>query len=335
MAARRGQKIKLFYIVDILKKYSDEDHPLTATEICDKLAAVGVTAERKAVYDDINQLMDYGFDIIKTHIPKSGFFLGSREFEIPEIYLLSDAVRAARFITPKKSRELISKLDSMLSVHQIKSRGNKIYFDSVGKTKNEEIFYNIDIISHAIENNHKITFKHITKSFGENKEIVTNIKERTISPYALTWQDDYYYLIGNYDKYDNLIHFRVDRMKSVNETDSTARHFSEVSEYKDVFDIADYTNKLFGMFTGNTEEIVFRCNKSVLEQVTDRFSDEIFIRNVTDTHFDVTVNAVVSEAITTWIMNYVDKIEVISPSHLRDMITKRAENILSMYKDEK
>lgn len=334
MAARRGQKIKLFYIIDILKKHSDEEHPITATEICEKLLLNGVTAERKAIYDDINQLVDYGFDIIRTHTPRSGFFLGSREFEIPEIYLLSDAVRSARFITPKKSRELISKLDSMLSVYQINARGKNVYFDNVGKTKNEEIFYSIDVINRAIENGHKISFKYLTKSLGEGKEIVTNIKERTVSPYALTWQDDHYYLIGNYDKYDNLMHLRVDRMKGVSETNTPLRHFSEVSEYKDVFDVANYTNRLFSMYGGKNENIDLRCSKEILEQVTDRFSEEIFIRNVTDTHFDVTVNVVVSNAITTWIMNYADKIEVISPMYLRDMICDRAESILSVYKDK-
>lgn len=334
MAARRGQKIKLFYIIDILKRYSDEEHPITATEICEKLSAKGVTAERKAIYDDINQLVDYGFDIIRTYSPRSGFFLGSREFEIPEIHLLSDAVRAARFITPKKTRELISKLDAMLSMYQINARGKNIYFDSVGKTKNEEIFYNIDVINRAIENRHKITLKYVNKSLSDSKEIISNVKEHTISPYALAWQDEYYYLIGNYDKYDNLLHLRVDRMKSVKETDLPSRHFSEVSEYKDVFDVADYTNKLFSMFGGKEEKIDLRCSRKILEQVIDRFSDDVFIRNVTDTHFDVTVNVVVSDAIATWIMNYADKIEVVSPEYIRDMITNRANSILSVYEDK-
>lgn len=331
MAARRGQKIKLFYIVDILKKYSDENHPLTATEICEKLLSNGVTAERKAIYDDMNQLIDYGFDVIKTHTPKAGFFLGAREFEVPEIYLLCDAVRAARFITPKKSRELIAKLDSMLSTYQINARGKNVYFDNVGKTKNEEIFYNIDVINRAIENNHKISFKYLTKTLGDNREIITNIKERVISPYALTWQDDHYYLIGNYDKYDNLIHLRVDRMKAVNEANEAVRHFSEVSEYKDIFDIADYTNKLFGMFGGKTEKIDLRCSRKILEPVLDRFTEDIFIRNITDTHFDISVNVVVSDAIATWIMNYGENIEVVSPQYLREMITNKAKSVLSVY----
>ena len=126
MAARRGQKLKLLYILDILRKYTDEEHPMNATDICKELEKLSVTAERKSVYDDIEQLIYYGADIIKTRVPKNGFYLGSREFELPEIFLLTDAVRAAKFISTKKTRTLISKLDSMLSVYQLNNRTKKI-----------------------------------------------------------------------------------------------------------------------------------------------------------------------------------------------------------------
>jgi len=331
MAARSGQKIKLFYIADILKKYTDEEHPIPATEICDKLAQMGVTAERKAIYDDIEQLMDYGFDIVKTRVPKSGYFLGSRQFEIPEIYLLADAVRTAKFITPKKSRELVSKLQDMLSIYQTTSIENGIYIDSDSKCTNEEIFYNIDTVSRAIKEKKKIIFKYGVRNLEADRTIKIAFKERTISPYALTWQDDHYYLIGNYEKYDNLVHFRIDRMRSVTETDEFWRPFSEVCEYKDVFDVADYTKRLFNMYGGKVDNVDLKCKREVLEQITDRFGDKIFVRNITDTHFTFTAKAVVSDAFVTWIMNYGDKVTVISPDYLIEKIKKRATDILSLY----
>lgn len=330
MAARRGQKVKLLHIIDILKKYTDEEHPLSATQICEKLEDVGVTAERKAIYDDIECLIGFGYDIIQTRTPKSGYFLGSREFELPEIYLLGDAVRTAKFISTKKTRELTGKLEGMLSIYQHREKG--IYIDGSDKTHNEEIFYNIDAIGRAIENRRKITFKYGTRSLAENREIVTSYKMRTISPYAMTWQDDHYYLIGNYDKYDNLIHFRIDRMRAVTEINEPWRHYSEVSEYKDTFDVADYTRKLFGMFVGKEQKVELRCKRDILEQVADRFGENVFIKNVTDTHFDLGVDAALSEALVTWITNYGDGIEVLSPQSLRDMIKSRAEKILSLYK---
>jgi len=331
MAARQGQKLKQFYIIDILKKYTDEDHPMPATEICDRLAKLGVTAERKSVYNDIEQLIDYGFDIIQTRVPKAGYFLGSRQFEVPEIYLLADAVRTAKFITPKKTRELVSKLQDMLSIYQTTSIENGIYIDSESKCTNEEIFYSIDAISRAIGNKKKITFKYGVRTLLPDRSIKVSYKERKISPYALTWQDDHYYLIGNYEKYDNLAHFRIDRMRSVEQIDEPYRPFKEVSSYKDIFDVADYTKRLFNMYGGKLENVDLRCKIEILEQITDRFGDKIFVRDVTDTHFAFTTKAVISDAFVTWLMNYGEKIEVISPNFLKEKIKQRAEEILKIY----
>ncbi len=332
MAARRGQKVKLLYIIKILTELTDEEHPLSATEICEKLSAYDITAERKAIYDDIECLISFGYDIIQTRVPKNGYFLASRDFELPEVFLLGDAVRTAKFISEKKTRELTSKLDRLLSKHQSKRNISAIYIDSSNKTKNEELFYNIDRINTAIEEGKKIRFTYSKRVLHEGRQITTESKTRTVSPYAMTWQFDYYYLIGNYEKYDNLMNLRIDRIHSVEILDEPMRHFSEVSDYRDTFDVADYTKKLFGMFGGNTQEIKLRCSNKMLEQVTDRFGDKIFITNVTDATFDFTAKAAVSDALATWIMNYGANIEVITPTELRQKIIDRAERILEIYK---
>ena len=145
MAARFGQKLKLLYIIEILKKYTDEEHPMNANELCDLLEQKGISAERKAIYNDIEMLIYYGWDIIKTRVPKSGYFLGSREFELPEIYLLADAVRSADFITIKKTRELLNKIESFLSVHQAAKNQKTVYVSPRYKCKNEAIYYNKNI----------------------------------------------------------------------------------------------------------------------------------------------------------------------------------------------
>ncbi len=333
MAARSGQKLKLLYIVDILRKYSDEDHPISAAEICSKLSLFNVTAERKSVYNDIEQLIFYGYDIIKTRTPKTGFFLASREFEIPEISLLTDAVKTAKFISAKKTRELISKLEAMQSVYQLNSLNKGIYFDVDSKTKNEEIYYTIDTVSRAIENKKQIKFEYNIRTINENKEITISSSQKIISPYAMTWQDDHYYLIGNYEKYDNLIHLRIDRMHKVEITDKNSRSFSEVSDYKSVFDVADYTKRLFGMYTGNIENIELKCSREILEQVVDRFGDSIFITKLTDKTFNINYKAVVSEALVTWIINFGNKIEAVSPENLRKMVKERLISVIELYEN--
>lgn len=331
MGRKSGQKIKLIKIIEVLSKYTDDEHILNATQICEYLEKDGIEAERKAIYNDIDVLIDYGYDIVKSTAPKSGYFLASRKFELPEIYLLSDAITSAKFISAKKTRELVSKLDSMLSVYQAKKREKGIFFDLKDKCNNEEIYYNIDKISYAIERRKKISFTYFARELSNDREIIKKEKEMVISPYALVWQDDHYYVIGNYSKYDNLIHMRVDRMKSVESLDENVRHFSEVSCYKEYFDIADYTNKLFSMYGGELVEIEFSCNKKILEQVVDRFSDSIFIKNVTENEFCFSTKVALSDALVTWIMNYGDKLSVRSPEKLKKMICDRANEILRKY----
>lgn len=331
MAARRGQKLKLLYIVKILTQLTDEEHPMSATEICEHLAECGVTAERKSIYNDIECLVSFGYDIIFTRTPKNGYFLASREFELPEIFLLCDAVRTAKFISEKKTRELTAKLDGLISKYQSKRNIHGIYIDSSNKTHNEELFYNIDSINTAITEGKKIKFTYSKRVLQEGKNIVTESKTRIVSPYAMTWQFDYYYLIGNYEKYDNLMNLRIDRIHSVEILDEPIRHFSEVSDYSDTFDVADYTKKLFGMFGGNTQEIKLRCSNKLLEQVTDRFGENIFITNVNEKTFDFTAKAAVSEGLVTWIMNYGDNIKVIKPDDLKQKIIDRADKILKIY----
>lgn len=333
MAARRGQKLKLLYIVKILTQLTDEEHPMSATEICERLAEYGVTAERKSIYNDIECLVSFGYDIIFTRTPKNGYFLASREFELPEIFLLCDAVRTAKFISEKKTRELTAKLDGLISKYQSKRNIHGIYIDSSNKTHNEELFYNIDSINTAITEGKKIKFTYSKRVLQEGKNIITESKTRIVSPYAMTWQFDYYYLIGNYEKYDNLMNLRIDRIHSVEILDEPIRHFSEVSDYSDTFDVADYTKKLFGMFGGNTQEIKLRCSNKLLEQVTDRFGENIFITNVNEKTFDFTAKAAVSEGLVTWIMNYGDDIKVIKPDDLKQKIIDRADKILSLYKN--
>lgn len=331
MPKSTGQKLKLIRVLDILRKYSDEEHPLTAAKICEYLVADGIEAERKSVYADIEALTDYGYDIIRSFSPK-GFFLASRDFEEAEIYLLTDAVRTARFISTKKTRELIKKLDSMLSEGQRKKRAKDIYFNPLQKCNNEEIFYTIDSLSSAIANFCKVKFSYISREL-DGREFVDAKKQMAVSPYALTWQDDHYYLICNYSKYDNLMHLRLDRISKIEILNEKSRHFSEVSEYTEFFDIADYTNRLFGMHSGELQTIELCCKREIAKTVADRFTENIFITNVTENEFCFSYKAAVSDALVTFILNYGDSIKVLKPQNLADMVISRAKKVLNLYEN--
>ena len=331
MAARLNQKLKILYILDILKKYSDEETPINATEICEKLFSLGVTAERKSIYSDIDALIDYGYDIIKTRTPRFGYFLAEREFELPEIYLLADAVRSADFITPKKTRELLLKFDSLLSVNQAAKHRRTTYISAQHKGKNEEIFYNIDKINSATEKGVKIKTTYCKRKLLPNKKIVTEEKELIISPYATLWQNDHYYLVGNNEKYDNLIHLRLERMKHIEITNIPARPFCEVSEYSDRFDVADYAAKTFNMFGGQSTEVEFRCSNDKLEQIIDRFSEEITVYKLTEKDFCFRTTVIESEGLINWILSFGADIEVLNPQTLREKICNRINALKEIY----
>ena len=331
MEARIGSKLKILYIVDILRKFSDEENPINASEICEKLNDFGIRAERKAIYDDIENLILYGYDIIKTRTPRAGYFLASREFELPEIYLLTDAVQSADFITPKKTRELVAKLEAMMSKEQARARENSIYIEYKNKCDNEEIYLSIDTLRLAIETGKKVTLKYRTRQIDENRKITVKEREFKLSPYALIWMEDHYYLVCNNEKYDNLMHLRLDRMKSVRCTDDKYRHFSEVCDYKERFDTSDYALKTFNMFGGELCEIELSCNTKILEQVIDRFGDKIHIIGVEDGRFSFRIKGLISEGLVGWIMEFGGDIEVVAPQSLRDMIIQKIEFLEKMY----
>ncbi len=328
---RRNGKLKILYIIDILKKYSDEEHPINATEICNYLKKYGINAERKAIYDDLDNLIYYGFDIIQTRTPRSGYFLASREFEIPEIYLLTDAVQAGDFITPKKTRELVSKLDAMMSADQARTREKSTYIEYSHKCNNEEIFISIDTLRQAIESGKKVTLHYISRQLGEGRHIVPREKNFKVSPYALIWTDDHYYLVCNNEKYDNLMHLRLDRMKSVTVTEENCRHFSECSNYTEIFNIADYVSKSFNMFVGEQAEIELRCSEKILEQIIDRFSENIHIIERENGRFAFRTKALVSDGLVSWILQYGGDIEIISPPELRGMIKEKIQEVAKLY----
>ncbi len=332
MARTEGQKLKLLYLMEIFRKYSDEEHPLTTPQIIEYLAKHGIEAERKSIYRDIDVLIDYGFDIVKNRGNGGGFFLSSREFEVPEIKLLTDAVQAASFITAKKSRELTQKLDEMLSVYEAKKQKGYSYIDISHKCKNEEIYYTIDNLSRATQKRVKVQLKYVRRRLNDNRTVCMDEKIITVSPYALLWQDDSYYLVCNNEKYDNLMNLRLDRMRSVTLLSEPFRHFSEVSEYKESFDIADYAAKSFNMFCGEPTKIKLRCERELLEQAIDRFGEDIFIYNVQENTFDFDANANLSDGLVSWILQFGKSVEAVAPQSLREMIKNRLSALSEIYR---
>jgi predicted DNA-binding transcriptional regulator YafY len=332
MTGKRNQKKRILVLLEILMKKTDENHPLNARELIDLLAARDILCDRKTIYEDIEALTLSGYDIISTKGSKSGYFLSGREFELPEVALLTDAVLAADFITRKKTNVLVKKLKGLLNDYQAESFAGRTFIDNRNKGNNEEIYYSIDAIERGITEKKKIVFEYLRHSLTNGRTPEATTKKMKVSPYALIWADDHYYLVCNNEKYDNLMHLRLDRMKRVTVTDESFRHFSEVSEYKEEFNTADYSEKVFNMFSGEEQEIVLDCSTDILEQVIDRFSDKIFIRQSAENRFKFSHKACVSDGLVAWIMQFGEKMRVESPEELKAKILNRTLEIQKLYK---
>lgn len=327
--AVQSSKKKIFYVLEILKKYSDDQHPITASEIVEMLKSkYDLIAERKSIYRDIEVLKDCGYSIEK--MGSDGFFLAERDFEPVEIRLLNDAIIGASFITQRKTKELSKKLIKELSVFQSKQIESQTYFDNRVKFTNEHILYVIDTIHTAICENKKITFGYYRKRIVDNKISRIHARDHVISPYALIWSEDKYYLVGNYEKYDTLSHYRLDRMENVTVINEPSRCFQEVSCYKNSFDAGDYVSKTFRMYSGMDEMIDLVCSNDIIEKITDKFGESVHYMSIGKDKFRVRARGFSSQGLVEWLMMLSDRCYIVAPQSLRNEVVERARSIVEM-----
>jgi predicted DNA-binding transcriptional regulator YafY len=324
-------KVRFLELLRLLKEYSDEEHPLSVVQLCELLKREGIESERKSVCRDISLMNTYGFDIIHTRLPHPGYFIAKRDFEVPEVRLLMDAVQAASFITNKKTAELTAKLCGLLSCYQADKVLKQINFEPRVKFENEEIYYNIDAIHHAIAENKKISFIYHHRVIVNQRAPFNEGRKFTVSPYALLWVSDRYYLAGNYEKYDAISNYRLDRMKHAEVTPFEARPLNQVSSYEKYFDTSDYLKKTFNMYNGEQRMIVLRCANGLLETIVDKFGSELEFTCHDDNAFTVRVSVYVSDGLIDWLLQYGDRIVVLSPKSLKDTIIKKIEAMSALY----
>lgn len=329
MSKQPNQKQKLLYILKQLWEQSDEEHPLSVQKIIDRLNKEGIIAERKSIYDDMKQLQDFGFDII--HIRSKvggGYYLGSRIFEAMELKLLVDAVSSSRFISLKKSRELIHKLEIMLSRNEASMLNRQVYVTNRIKTENESLYYQVDEIHQAIHADCRLRFQYLEWSYG--KELVPK-KEGMfyeVSPFALTCKEENYYLIA-YDHMDQKIkHYRVDKMAKSETMEGKKREGQELFEQ---FDLASYTNRTFGMFGGREETVTLDLDRSFMGVVLDRFGKDIYMRKLEDGKIRVRVQVAISNQFFGWLTGLSTGAKLVSPSSVREEYLEYIGTLQKLY----
>lgn len=326
MAKSEGQKLKLLYIVKMLEESSDENHPLSTAEIIAGLEAVGIHSERKTIYDDIAKLCDFGYDIIQNSSRLGGgYYLANREFELPELKLLVDAVQSSRFITTKKSRELIKKLEGKAGKYDAGKLRRQVYVAGRIKTENESIYYNIDNIHRAIQENKQIDFLYL--DWNLKKEMVPRANgQKTVSPWALIWREENYYLAA-YDSEDKIIkHYRVDKMGQVTVLAKEREGLEQFSK----LDPAVYTNRTFGMFGGEEEIVTLEFPNRLVGVVLDRFGREADLRPMSGEVFRIRAKVAVSGQFFGWLAGIGREAKIVSPDTVKEDYGKWLKEILEV-----
>ena len=318
-----NQRLKILYLYRIFLECTDEEHSITMSEIISKLELYGITAARKALYEDIEALKLYGLDIVSSKGVNAGYRVVSREFELPELKLLADAVSSSRFLTEKKSRELLEKLEKLTSVYEAKQIQRQVFIADRVKAINERIYLNVDAIHRAIAEQKKISFRYFDYDISKKKRYREGIK--TCSPYALTWSDERYYLVAHYEKYNNIANFRVDRMESVEILEE------EAEKYPADFKLSEYLKSTFSMFSGEAEEVRLRFEKSLVNSVIDRYGKNITMITDGDEHFTVRVQVKTEhpEPFFGWLLQFGTNAEIVEPLSLREKYKAHLQSVLS------
>ena len=328
MAKGTNQKLKLLYLMKILLEKTDETHGITMPELLTALEAYGISAERKSIYSDIESLRQYGMDIILEKEEKNFcYYVGSRQFELAELKLLVDSVQSAKFITAKKSNELIKKIEGLASKYEASQLQRQVYVAERVKTNNESIYYNIDMLHTAIDANSQINFQYFQWNVNKERELRKNGAVYHVSPWALSWDDENYYLIA-YDSEENKIkHFRVDKMLNIAMTDE----MREGKEMFEKFDIAVYSRKLFGMFDGEEQIVKIECANYLAGVMIDRFGKDVTMIKKDEEHFVVHVKVAVSRQFLSWVMALGEGAKIIGPDTVVLQVRQEINRLMQQY----
>lgn len=324
------QKQKLLYIIEYLKKHSDEAHPVTTPQLIEYLSANGIKAERKSIYDDMETLCEFGFDVIKAGGARGGYFIGERDFELAEVKLLVDLVLSSKFITEKKSRELIKKLEQQVSSYDASRLHRQVVVADRNKASNENIYYSVDVIHEAIAHNVKVRYKYFEWDENKNQRLRKAGDFYEVSPWLLTWEDENYYLMAYDDEANILKYYRVDKMLQIELTNMTRTGSEEFEK----IDVASFSKKTFGMFAGEERTVRLIAENSMTGVLVDRFGQDAAIRKYDDAHVLLRANVAVSPHFFGWLSGFSGKIVIEGPDDIVKDYREYMENILTMYRKD-
>ena len=322
------QKLKLLYLKEYLLKNTDETHAVTVKDMEEYLASCGIKAERKSLYDDMAILAESGLDIVSEKRDRNMWYhVVSREFELSELKLLVDAVLGSRFITERKSDELIRKLESLCSRFDASALDRQMTVAGRIKSMNESIYYNVDKIHTAIRDNTRITFRYFDYNIRKEKVYRHGGALYEVSPFALCWDDENYYLVAFDSAHQAIRHYRVDKMSSLEET-SLHREGREAFQKVDV---SAYSRKVFSMFGGESVKARLEFAEALAGVVFDRFGKDIFLSPAGKGYFTFETEIVVSPQFYGWLFSFGTDAKILWPQSVKDGLTEYLRQTVSLY----
>ena len=320
-----NQKLKIFYILDYLEAYSNEKNPVRASDLIAMLDRQhNIRCDRKTVYSDIAALQEYGVDIVSLPGKNGGYYIASRNFELPELKLLIDAVQSSRYLTEKKSRELIEKLCSQCNEQDAKLMRRTVLVSGRVKSMNETIYYNVDAIQDAIAQNKQISFRYFDWDFGGKRKY--RDKEYLASPYGLCQDHENCYLLAFSDRH-GITSYRVDRMTDIQLTEDNRTPCPELTGKA----LHDHANRLFQMYSGDALDVKMRFHRSLLNVVIDRFGKDTMLIPDGEDYFNFTVKVAISPMFLSWIIGFGAKAKILHPQSVADACKELCREAMSQY----
>ena len=328
MPKSNNQKLKLLVLLRFLQRQSDEKHPVTVPEMIEELARWDIAAERKSLYDDLDALRLFGLDVQSVRLGSAtGYFIGERDFQLAELKLLVDSVQSSKFITEKKTIELIRKLERLVSESDAHKLHRQVWVRGRIKTMNESIYYNVDAVHTAIDGDSAVSFRYYEWSPQRKRVFRHGGKRYLASPWALMWDDENYYMVAYDHEAGMLKHFRVDKLDSIR-IENTPRQGAGAFES---FDMTAYGDSHFGMFSGEVEKVRLCFENSLAGAVIDRFGEGPSLIPYDEGHFSVTIDAAVNVQFFGWLCGFGDRVRILSPESVVSAMRGHVERLAALY----
>ena len=328
MPRSANQKLRLLYLARWLTRHTDEEHPATVKQMIDYLQSQDIAAERKTIYDDMEALGVFGLDVQKVRVGSStGWFIGERDFQLAELKLLVDSVQSSKFITEKKSLELIGKLERLVSDSDAHKLHRQVWVRGRIKTMNESIYYSVDAVHTAIDGDCPVSFQYYEWSPERRRVFRRGGKRYTASPWALMWDDENYYMVA-YDHDDGILkHFRVDKLAGIRMEPAPRQGAEEFAKY----DMAAYGDSHFGMFSGAVQRVKLCFENGLAGAVIDRFGRDLPMPKYDDDHFTVTIDAAVNVQFFGWLCGFGDRVRILSPESAVEAMRAHIAGLARVY----